>query len=267
MIKLNELIKCINIIAPEDIQEEWDNSGLQVSPYTENIDRILIALEITKDVVEEARSISADMIITHHPLFFNPVKNILIEEAIGAQVISLLEERRIGIYSAHTSFDAAPLGLNEKLASLLEIDVKPIETQRYLRIGDLNSIMSISEVIDKIKSSLNISEQLKYQGELHSIVKKVMLCCGGGGEFISTAKRENCDLYITSDIRQHEWRLAEELGIYLIDAGHYFTERPFAEHFANQLNYVLVSDKHMKQEDADDLLHVSQKIQLPYKVK
>ena len=128
MIKLEDLVRCIEKNAPIELQEEWDNSGLQISPASDEINRILLALEITKDVIKEARDKNADMIITHHPLFFSPFKNILIEDAKGAQVVALLEDKRIGLYSAHTSFDSAEGGMNDNLAELCGLtDIKHIE--------------------------------------------------------------------------------------------------------------------------------------------
>lgn len=266
MIKLNDLVKCIEIIAPLDIQEEWDNSGMQISPATCEINSILLALEITKDVISEAREKGVDMIITHHPLFFNPLKNIFIDDVVGAQVISLLEGKRIGLYSAHTSFDSAPQGLNEKLASLLEMQVLPFGPPNYMRLGSPKQKMKLSEMILHIKKSLKIQDPLRFQGSKDAVIGKVMLCCGGGGDFITMAKKEGCDLYITSDIKQHEWRIAEELDIALIDAGHYYTERPFAEAFAKLLKESIVEQGLISADEASKMLLISKSIKDPYQV-
>ncbi|MDR0853518.1 MAG: Nif3-like dinuclear metal center hexameric protein [Clostridiales Family XIII bacterium] len=243
-IKIDELIAKIEQIAPPQLAETWDNQGLMISPVKKEISSILLALELTPEVIKEAKKLSTDMIITHHPLFFVPIKTLDIGNSTAAYAIKLLAGESIGLYSAHTSFDAALGGLNDELIDRLGIENVPpadalsrVRMPNYSRLGRFRdaSVVSLSDVLDQVKKGLGIEEELRYRGKLEKKVKRVMTCSGGGGDVIEMAKELGADVFITGDIRQHEWRLAEALDLPLIDAGHYWTERIFAEAFKKRL--------------------------------
>ncbi|MDR0357520.1 MAG: Nif3-like dinuclear metal center hexameric protein, partial [Clostridiales Family XIII bacterium] len=112
------LIEAIEGFAPLDLQEDWDNSGWQINLGREQIARATVALDITNAVIAEAKVLRADLILTHHPLFFVPVKRIDSGDIVGRYIAELISAG-IGVYSAHTSFDSAPGGMNDALAALL----------------------------------------------------------------------------------------------------------------------------------------------------
>ena len=106
----------LNHIAPLSLQEEWDNSGMQIDTGREEINKILVSLEITSEVIEEAIAAKAQMIVTHHPLIFHPVKRIQVDDVVGNYILRLIRAE-IPVYSAHTCFDSAPGGNNEYILS------------------------------------------------------------------------------------------------------------------------------------------------------
>jgi len=115
-----ELIKLINDLAPPGLAEEWDNVGLQVGDLTQTVHRVLVSLDVDERVIDEAVSQKADMIISHHPMFFHPVKNILFHHPLGKEVRKLIKND-ISVFSAHTNLDIAPGGINDFLAELLNL--------------------------------------------------------------------------------------------------------------------------------------------------
>jgi dinuclear metal center YbgI/SA1388 family protein len=218
-----------------------------ISPAKKDVSSILLALELTPEVIKEAKKIGADLIITHHPLFFVPIRTLDAGDPTAAYALKLLAGEPIGLYSAHTSFDSAPGGLNDELIARLGIENTPpeyalarVRQPNYSRLGRFvdPSVATLSDVIDRVKTGLEIEEDVRYRGNPNRKIKKVMTCSGGGGDVIPMAKQLGADVFITGDVRQHEWRLAEALDLALIDAGHYWTERIFAEAFRRQLGAI-----------------------------
>ena len=256
MIEKSELINIIEGIAPPCLEAEWDNSGMQIEPAANVIGRILIALEVTPDVISEAKSGEYDLIIVHHPLFFGrgdalgaKGKNILQSDPVGRYVWRLLAEppSPVGVFAAHTTFDAAEGGLCDEMGRLIGLapwedeDPSPDLIDEFSYIAPFARIWCFPEPVDlagafaRVRSALGTGADIRVSGKPSRNVMKIMTVCGGGGEAIPFAVRTGCSLLITGDIRQHEWRLAEAEGLALIDAGHYYTERPFAALFAKRL--------------------------------
>ena len=174
------------------------------------------------------------MIISHHPLIFTPQKRI-VEQDITGSILRNLIRSDISVYSAHTNLDHADGGMNDALAARLDLT----EVRRFLesecvdetgapilnigRVGMLNAPMEMADFADMVRDSLGC-RSLRYVGAPEDIVKTVAVCSGAGGDGIYSAYHAGADVYVTSDIRHHEAQLAFELGINLIDAGHFETE-------------------------------------------
>ena len=256
MIEKALLIKAIEGIAPPGLAAEWDNSGMQIEPAASGIGRILVALELTPDVVSEAKSGGYDLIIVHHPIFFGAAagagcRNILQSDPAGRFAWRLLAEppAPVGVYAAHTTFDAAEGGLCDEMARLIGLipsDEAPdpdlaaefSHIAPFTRIGRFAGPVDLAGAFDRtwaVLAGYDACADIRMSGNPSASVSKVMIVCGGGGEAIAFAAGTGCSLLITGDIRQHEWRLAESEGLALIDAGHYNTERPFAALFAERL--------------------------------
>ncbi|MDD2217524.1 MAG: Nif3-like dinuclear metal center hexameric protein [Eubacteriales bacterium] len=241
MIKETKLISILNEIAPPELAEAWDNCGFQIRTGKEDYSKILICLEITNAIIEQAKSLDADIIITHHPLLFSPIKNVDSRNVVGNYVIELIRND-ISVFSLHTNFDKAQQGNNTYMAKLL--DLQNIEFMRtgsgpydYMGCtGEFRQEITVKDVISKICSALEIKESdIRCVTNDHGHIKKIALCTGAGAEFIDIMPQLGCSLYITGDVKYHDAQKAKELSISLIDAGHYGTEAIFVDNLCEQL--------------------------------
>ena len=241
-IKLNELLSSVHAIAPLGLAADWDNCGMQIDLGREEVHKILVALEITSAVIREASDCGADMIISHHPLLFNPVRNVSRDKIPGRYMIDLIQ-KGISVYSAHTSFDAAEGGNNDYIAEKagmgqvenLVMHLPGRDVEAFGRMGVLPETITLREMGDRLKDALNL-HQIRLVGDPKTPIKKVAVCTGAGGrQELETALYNGCDLFITGDVRHHEALDALELGICMIDAGHFGTEAIFTENFAKKL--------------------------------
>jgi len=275
MIDKSDLIQAIEQVAPAYLAAEWDNSGMQIEPVSEEIERVLIALELTPDVVNEAKLGGYDLIIVHHPMFFGEPgasgRNILQSDPAGRYIWRLLAEPPgpVGVYAAHTSFDAAEGGLCDELRRLVgltpwddrlhpDITAEFAHIAPFARIGRFSNATDLAGAFSRVMAALGTGADIRVSGDSSRHVLKVMTVCGGGGDAIPLAVRTGCSLLITGDIRQHEWRIAEAEGLALIDAGHYYTERPFASLMARRLEETL------GQAYANVAIDISAEIRQPY---
>ncbi|MDD2189516.1 MAG: Nif3-like dinuclear metal center hexameric protein [Eubacteriales bacterium] len=244
--KMSELIAEIEVIAPRELEEEWDNCGMQINMGNDEISRVLVALEITKSIIAEATMKGVDFIITHHPLLFNKIDVVDNNDIIGNYVIDLIRAG-ISVYTAHTTFDEAFGGNNEYLAEIIGLtrvrrilNKKPYIKEQDLahpvgRIGDFSEPITMDAVCRLVEKALKITGELRIVGDSNKIIRTVGLCTGAGGDMLTYAIKNGCDLFITGDVKHHEAQLARESGICLIDAGHYGTEYIFAANFADKL--------------------------------
>ena len=234
MMQINEIKRTMEEIANPGLAVEWDNPGMQVNVGMPGIESVLIALDVTTAVIEEAKAKKAGLIIAHHPLIFSNLKSVDCNTVTGNLIIELIKSG-ISVYSAHTNFDEAPGGNNDYIASVLGlVNVKKLEAGSFGRIGEFPSEMTLAEAGDFIKETLEL-KYLKTVGDPDAVIKKVGLCSGAGGDMISAAISEGCDLFVTGDVKHHEALGAAEKGICVIDAGHYGTEKIFVKNLAAKL--------------------------------
>ncbi|MEG0924551.1 MAG: Nif3-like dinuclear metal center hexameric protein [Anaerovoracaceae bacterium] len=236
--KTEELLKKLEIIAPHNLQEEWDNSGFQVDMGNENIFRVLVALEVTNEVIDQAITEDVDLILTHHPLYFTPIKMFDNNTVIGNQTVKLINNN-ISVFSCHTNFDKVDGGNNDYLAELLELsDIGLLEESKdeFCRVGKLKTAISLWQFIGRCELALDVDKKFfNAVGDLNKMITTVGLCTGSGGEFIEAASNENCDLFVTGDLKYHQAQMAKDLGIAVLDAGHYGTEKIFIDNMTNRL--------------------------------
>lgn len=344
--KCKTLIDIMENIASPYLAESWDNIGLQIGDLNSSVHNVMISLDITEKVVQEAILKSVDLIITHHPLIFKPIKNIVASNPVG-RVIQLMIKNNISLYCSHTNLDIANNGTNDLLARQIGlVDIRPFvktEKEKYYklivfvpensleivrtalcqagaghignyncctfntkgvgtfmplkgtnpyignigelenvseyrletivehdslnkvikemievhpyeevaydiipvansynkvglgRIANLHSPMTLKGFSEAIKSSLGINS-IKIIGDLNKIVSKVSVCSGSGAEFIDDAYNQGCDCYITGDLKYHEAQYALQLGLAIIDPGHYETEQLICQSLADQIN-------------------------------
>lgn len=225
-IKCRRIIEELNKLAPEYLAEEWDNVGLMVGDMEQEVRKVLVALDAIPEVIEEAIQEKVDLIITHHPFILKPLKSIRKDMSMGKRVYDLIQNN-IGLYSAHTNLDIAFGGTNDTLANLLELEnisiLKEMDTYGMGRIGILKKTYTLEEYAKFIQNKLELSN-IRIIGRSEHIINTVALTTGSGMSYIQDAVNKKADVYITGDVKFHDAQKARELGIALIDAGHYGTE-------------------------------------------
>lgn len=241
--EFKDLIRLIEEIADPELSEDWDNCGTQINAGKNELNKVLITLEITKEVIGEAQKSEADLIVSHHPLLFHPIQKIDANTPQGNYLFQLIQSG-ISVYCAHTSFDKAPDGNNVYMAR--KIGLKEIRhfcdefenpSQGAMGImGQFEETMSLREACKWVGRALDLPKnEIRAVGDLKKEIRTVGLCTGAGSDLISLASRNQCDLFITGDVKYHEAQKAKEDDFCLMDAGHYGTEKIFAENFARQL--------------------------------
>ena len=238
MIRIEKALEAIRAAAPEALQESWDNSGIQIliDPEQE-VHRVLTCLEISDTVVREAVEKEVDLIVTHHPLYFSKLSSVRADDVVGAQTIELVRHS-ISLYSAHTSFDSAEHGTNQDLAEKIGLkEIVPMyPSEEYPaagmgRYGVYPESVSFEDFLRKVTEVCGQS-LIRVAGSPPASVRRVALCTGAGSEFMDDAREGGADVYLTGDVKYHEARHAYDLGMCVIDAGHYGTEVLFAENMA-----------------------------------
>lgn len=242
--KIKDIEKILNKIAPIETQEEWDNSGFQIKFENEEVSRILTTLEISRAVIEDALENKVQLIVTHHPLIFYGIKSIYDNNIIDNYLIELISNK-ISVYSAHTPFDKVAGGNNDYFGKVLGIEnIKNMrgDDTGICRQGQLAKPMAVTDFAKYVSEHINVEKRnFSYCGPKNAFVKNIGWCTGSGGDFIDTAKASGCDIFVTGDLKYHTARYAKELGLAILDCGHYGTEKSFAENYGNILGNKLKS--------------------------
>jgi dinuclear metal center YbgI/SA1388 family protein len=241
-IDMVNLLSILNEISPESLAEPWDHSGIQINPGKARITRIMVCLDVTNAIIDEAVNNNIELIISHHPLIFNPIYKIDNNNFMESLIIRLIQAN-IGVYAMHTSFDKVEKGNNDYLADLLglkELEILiPEESNKTMGLGRIGKLMparTLGELIDALHRILTIKTPVSYVGNKHALITKVALCTGAGGNYIKLAAERGCDVLITGDVGYHDALLAAGIGLSVIDGGHYYTEQLFIENVACRLN-------------------------------
>ncbi|WP_317854939.1 Nif3-like dinuclear metal center hexameric protein [Chakrabartyella piscis] len=219
--------------APPYLAEDWDNSGLSVGNPNQEVKKILLALDVLDEVIDEAVDLGADMIVTHHPmLLFKKLNSITTETPVGNRIHKLIRNN-ISAYAAHTNLDSAKGGINDILADLAGLqDVSVLEvshvsedgTEEGLgRVGMLPEPMKFVDFAKRMKEQLHLPT-IRLVGDGNQMVQKVGMCSGSGMSMLPNAIAENVDAFITGDARYHESQKALEAGICIVDGTHYASE-------------------------------------------
>lgn len=220
MVKVKDVLKFINRDIPFATQMEWDNSGLLIGDENKEVNLVAVMLDATQENIQKAINNHIDLIICHHPVIFGGVKTVMSDSAIYSLI-----KNDISLISVHTPWDICEDGVNYVLASTLGLKhIKPFHTQEggnIVKYGSLNGGMSANNFINMVRERVDIPF-VKYVccGEF---IRTVAVCGGSGSDFIEELAGE-VDAYVTSDVTYHKFLRAKELGLTLIDAGHYNTE-------------------------------------------
>lgn len=219
-----DLYSAIDQFAPFSLNMDFDNTGILVGDRHQPVSKVLLALDCTMDVVNYAKEIGAQLIITHHPVIFHPIKRVN-EDSVVYHLI----RSQIAVISAHTNLDIAEGGVNDVLAQAIGLqNISGLElldpvAQSYLgRIGTLSNPISASEFAALVKESLH-ARSVKF-ADAGNKIQKVALCSGSGADCLASALAAGADALLTSEVKQHEYLNAAAADISIFDAGHFDTE-------------------------------------------
>lgn len=247
MTTTQEIFDVLDGLAPQALAMDWDNCGLQIGSRNRAVNRVLIALDPFEDVCREADEIGAELIVTHHPLFF-PSTSCMNEDTALGRAASMLIRGGHTLYSCHTNLDIAPGGVNDRLAQVLGLqNVETIGAEGLLRRGTVET-QPLELFLATVKEALGCPG-LRYCDGGKPCTR---IAVGGGacGSELQEAVDSGCDTFVTSDIKYNQFWDARDLGIHLIDAGHFYTENPVCAVLAHTLRRafpeldVRISQKH-----------------------
>lgn len=231
MKKVKDIIKEMEIFAPKYLKEDFDNVGLMVGDKEKEVNKILLALDCTLDVIEEAKENNIDLIITHHPLIFRKPSSITTDTLQGKKIIELIKND-ISLYSSHTNLDSAENGLNETIINILGYTKSEVievnKNSRDLKIEGLGRVVTLEKEVLLEDLVLDVKEKLNASGVKvvvgRNTVSKIAVINGSGQDFFEKAVTMGVDCIITGDTTYHYASDYKEIGISIIDAGHFASE-------------------------------------------
>ncbi|MDO5718964.1 MAG: Nif3-like dinuclear metal center hexameric protein [Tissierellia bacterium] len=241
--KLKYIIEMLEKWAPLYFQEEWDSSGLQVGDRESDIRGIVISLDCESEVVDFAKEKNYNLIINHHPLIFRPIPNLDFSSLMPSIIRDAIKSD-ISIYAAHTNLDNVQGGVNTAFAEILGYDLPYIleQKQEGVGMGRFGKIETIKakDLTKKVSEALEIDFSILYQ-DPDKEINSLAVAGGGGSYLLERCHQMGIDALITSDIKYHEYRYALNLGLTLIDVGHYNSEFPVVYKIKDYLDYHLNS--------------------------
>lgn len=216
----------LDSVAPFSTQEAWDNSGFLVGDETKEVHKIALSLDVTHDTLEQAVAFGADLLVSHHPVIFHPVKG-LREGTPGTEsIVYSAIQKGIAILSAHTCWDMAEGGVNDVLAKLCGLEqvegiVPDDKGNCMLRVGTLKTPVSAEEYADVVAEALHTMVRLTLPKKK---VQRVAVCGGAGASFLPELATLDVDAFLTGDAKHNDFLDAIDYDISLLAAGHYETE-------------------------------------------
>ena len=241
MTTVNDILSFLETLAPRAMKMDWDNVGLLCGSRKSPVTKVLVALDPFEHVCQEAAEWGAELIVTHHPLIFRPLPNVTDETSIGRGIMTLCRHG-ISAVNAHTNLDCAPGGVNDVLAKALGLEnirvVRPTGTDDagnawgLLRCGTVQE-QQLDAFLQQVKASLGC-RGLRYVDGGKS-VHKVAVGGGSCADGMLDALNAGCDTFVTADIKYNQFWDAHDLGLNLIDAGHFHTENPVVAVLAEKI--------------------------------
>lgn len=235
-----EIILLLEKQSSERFACEWDNVGLLVGDFEQEVRKIYIALDATEETIAQAAKEKADLLLTHHPLIFKGLKKVNTQDFTGRRVFELIRNN-ISCYAMHTNFDVkgmAELAAGRMMLTdcqVLDVTCQSEEGSEGIgRVGILPEEMTMTDCIERVKQAFAV-DTVKVFGDLQSRVKRAAICPGSGKSVITYALQANAEVLITGDIDHHEGIDAAEQGLAIIDAGHYGVEKLFIPYMVNYL--------------------------------
>jgi dinuclear metal center YbgI/SA1388 family protein len=241
--KTREIIDYLDITFHPEYQEDYDNSGFLLGDARTEYKGALVALDLTPAVVDEAVALGMSLIVTHHPFIFTGVKRLTDASATGRMAIELIKND-ICVYAAHTNLDNMPDGVNGILGEKLGLQncriLKPFATDDNLgagMVGELAEPVAVDEFLRGVKATLGLPTVRTSAHDGTKPVRRVAICGGAGAEFIGDALAAKADVYLTADLKYHDFQRPEGRMV-LADIGHYESEQ-----FAKEIIFRAISEK------------------------
>jgi dinuclear metal center YbgI/SA1388 family protein len=245
-LKIKDIIKIMENMAPTKLAESYDNVGLMIGNKEVEVNKILIALDVTLEVIEEAMEKECNLILTHHPVLFLKPKTITTDTLLGRKIIKLIENK-LNVYSSHTNLDAVQEGLNDLATELLGYNnYRVLEVNKSIennnngvgRIIKVNSPITLFELCNKVKEKYN-APFVRFVGDKNKEINTIALINGSGEDYFNLSRIKGCDCIITGDTSYHHVSDMREDNVAIIDAGHFVTEWPPMKIIGKRLNSLL----------------------------
>ena len=239
--QIRELIDKLEEKYPFNLQEDWDNSGLQIGNPNDELKGVVLSLDLEEDAIDFAlEDGKANLIITHHPYLFSPTKSLDFRDSFYDRLKRCIKND-ITVYASHTNLDIAEDGVNDNLARLLGLkDTKSLELGKELGLGRYGYIerQVAYKFLKDAKEILEASGLIVY-GNYNKTIEKVAVCGGAGSFLIEDAIKESCDLILTGDVKYHEAMDMANKGIIIGDVGHYASENHIIYKLAEEIEQVI----------------------------
>ena len=230
MLTVQQVLDFINERAPFETQLGFDNSGLLVGNPQQQVTGIHFALDLTSKVIDEAIAEGANLIVTHHPVMFSPIKR-LVETNYEARLLCRLIRSNISLIAAHTNLDQAVGGCNDTLAQT--ICLTNVVGEGFVRVGTLPQPMTVQELASSISAALG--DVVRVMGNASAIIERVGMCSGSGADEWHEAAALGAQAFLTGEVKHHIALEAADAGVVMLEAGHHATEEPGIFALANAL--------------------------------
>ena len=233
-----DMIEIIERFAPQELVEQWDNSGLQIGSRSWSVSKVWVALDPSPEVIQAACKQKADLLVTHHPLIFRPLKSIDFNHPLG-RCIQMAVEHRLAVFSAHTNLDKTPRGLNDMLAERIGLkNIAPLLPEDsgpgFGRIGELQRSCSLASLAETVKKTLAI-EYVRVAGDPKLAVSSVVICSGSGSSLLPDFFLSDAQVFVSGDLRYHDALAVRDFHRGMIDIGHFASEHIMVDALAGRL--------------------------------
>ncbi len=253
IVTVSDIMDLMARIAPPSLAEDWDNCGLQVGSARWSVRQIWVALDPSLPIITTACQNHVDLLITHHPLIFKPLRTIDCHTPVGLAIESAIRHR-LAIFCAHTNLDAVQDGLNDRLAGLIGLTglrvlqrreqskpdtlVSPHGPHGIGRIGTLAQPLRLRTLVAELKAKLELTS-VRMAGDPDLMVMEAALCTGSGSGLMPEVLASGAQAYISGDLRYHDARDAEAANLGLIDIGHFASEHLMVDMLAKRLRQLI----------------------------
>lgn len=257
MATVADVVDVMQQLAPVELAESWDNVGLLIGDRGARVERVLTCLTVTPDVVAEAIDQQASLLVSHHPLPFDPLRSITSDTTVGRMLLDLIRHG-IAVYSAHTAFDSARAGINQHLAiglglqQIAPLIAAPDDPEVGVgRCGDADQSLTLRELAERAKAFLGL-QTVRIVGPEEAPVSRIAVACGSGGSMLDAARLAKCNGFVTGEATFHACLSAAAADVGVVLLGHYASERFALESLADYLGDQLAKiDVRPSERDAD----------------